>query len=56
MEASRTPANVKIKNQEAADKLRRLLNTNFKDSDFKIEITYKGSIENRNKDRQQAIY
>ena len=56
MEANRTPANVKIKNKEAVDKLRRLLNTNFKESDFKIEITYNDSIKNRNKDGQQAIY
>lgn len=52
MEANRTPANVKIRNSEAADKLRRLLNTNFKESDLEVKITYKGSIKNRNKNRQ----
>lgn len=53
MKTNRAQANVKIEDNEAADKLRRLLNTNFKEGDFEIKITYKDSIKNRNKDRQR---
>lgn len=42
-------------NEKAAERLRRLLNINFKDSEYKIEIGYEKSVKNRRKNRQQAV-
>lgn len=42
-------------NEKAAERLWRLLNSNFKDSECKIEIGYEKSVKNGRKNRQQAV-
>ena len=39
---------MEIKNNEAVNKLRRLLNTNFKENNFVIKITYETCIQANN--------
>ena len=42
-------------NKKAAERLRRLLNFNFKNNECEIEIGYKKSVKNRRKNGRQVI-
>ena len=44
-----------VKGKKAAERLQRLLNTDFDKNKFEIVIQYENLIKNRTENRQQAI-